>query len=131
MAVNIVHEDITSGIVEVHVSGKLTKEDYEHFVPEIESLIERYGCIRVLFEMHEFHGWTAEALWKDIRFDLKHFRDIERLAVIGEKRWQKGMAIFCKPFTKAKIRYFDQSETALARDWLNEEIEEKHPGAAA
>lgn len=131
MAVNIVHEDITSEVVEIHVSGKLTKEDYEQFVPEIESLIQRYGCIRLLFEMRDFHGWTAGALWEDTRFTLKHFRDIERLAIIGQKRWQKGMATFCKPFTKAQIRYFDHAEAAQARQWLHEERQEEHPEQAA
>jgi hypothetical protein len=30
------------------------------------------------------------------------------------------MAIFCKPFTKATIRYFDHADTAGARKWLEE-----------
>ena len=31
----------------------------------------------MLVEMHDFHGWTAGAIWEDIRFDAKHFTDIE------------------------------------------------------
>ena len=27
--------------------------------------------------------------------------------MIGDKKWESGMAGFCKPFTGAKIRYFD------------------------
>jgi len=30
--------------------------------------------------MTGFHGWDAGALWEDIKFDIKHFGDIERLA---------------------------------------------------
>jgi hypothetical protein len=41
------------------MSGKLSKEDYEHFVPEVERLIEQEGKIRLLFEMHDFHGWKG------------------------------------------------------------------------
>jgi hypothetical protein len=85
----------------VHVSGKLAKADYEHFVPEFERLVRQHGKLRVLFDMTGFHGWEAGALWDDIKFDVKHFADIERLAMIGEKKWQHGMATFCKPFTKA------------------------------
>jgi hypothetical protein len=36
--------------------------------------------------MTGFHGWEAGALWEDIKFDLKHYADIERLAMIcGQK----------------------------------------------
>jgi hypothetical protein len=54
------------------------------------------------------------------RCPIKHFADIERLAMVGEKKWQQGMATFCKPFTKAMIRYFDHAEGAEARKWLAE-----------
>jgi len=107
-------------LLEVSASGKLTKEFYESFVPAVEELITQHGKIRVLFQMHDFHGWTAGALWEDVKFDVKHWRDIERLAIVGEKKWQHGMAIFCKPFTAAKIRYFDHTEINEAREWLEE-----------
>jgi len=114
-------ENNEARVVEVKATGKLTTEDYKHFVPEIERLVQQHGKIRVLFEMRDFHGWTAGALWQDLKFDLRHFRDIERLAIVGEKKWEAGMATFCKPFTTAKIRYFDQSQAEEARTWLKSE----------
>jgi len=30
------------------------------------------------------------------------------------------MATFCKPFTMAKVRYFESSQADEARDWLTE-----------
>jgi hypothetical protein len=107
-------------VLEVAVSGKLTHADYEHFIPAFERLVKRYGKIRVLFEMSDFHGWEMAALWDDIKFDVKHFSDIERLAMVGDKRWEQGMAAFCRPFTTATIRYFDQSQIDEARSWLTE-----------
>ena len=74
--------------------------------------------MRVLFDMADFHGWDAGALWEDTLFGVPHFSDIERFAMIGETKWQKGMATFCKPFTKATIRYFDHAAAAEAREWI-------------
>ena len=105
-------------VLEVLMTGKLAKEDYEHFVPSLERLIKEHGKIRLLVEMHDFHGWTAGALWQDIKFDAKHMSDIERIAMVGEKKWQHGMSIFCKPFTAAKIRYYDRGSIDEARTWL-------------
>jgi hypothetical protein len=108
-------------ILVVPVSGKLERADYDRFVPEFERLIQQHGKIRVLLETHDFHGWTAGALWEDIKLDIKHFRDIERLAVVGEKKWEKGMTTFCKPFTTAQVRFFDHDHAEEARAWLEEE----------
>lgn len=105
-------------LLEVQISGKLDKEDYAQFVPVVEKLVKKLGKIRMSLVMHDFHGWTAGALWEDIKFDAKHFSDIERLAIVGETQWEKGMAIFCKPFTTAKIRYFDHDKVNDACIWL-------------
>ena len=105
-------------VVGIRASGKLTQKDYEHFVPEVEKLIEQHGKIRILLEMHDFHGWELSALWEDTKFDLKHFAHIERLAMVGDKKWEGWMAKFCRPFTSAKIEYFPQEEAEKAREWL-------------
>ena len=105
-------------VLEIQASGTLSHADYERFVPAFERLVGQHGKIRVLFEMTDFHGWEAGALWDDIKFDLKHFADIERLAIVGEKAWEKGMSVFCRPFTAASIRYFDRAAVEEARGWL-------------
>jgi len=46
--------------------------------------------------------------------------EVERLAMIGDKQWQHVMVTICKPFTKAKTRYFDHTDDAGARKWLAE-----------
>lgn len=116
------NEENGGKILVVHVSGKLVKADYEHFVPEFERLLRQHGKLRLLFDMTNLHGWDAGALWEDIKFDVHHFADIERLAVVGDKRWEHGMATFCKPFTKATIQYFDHTDIAGARKWLDESV---------
>jgi hypothetical protein len=115
-------ETISTGrVLEVRVTGKLTKESYQEFVPAVDEQIKEHGKLRILFVMLEFHGWTAGAMWEDLKFDLKHWKDIERLAIVGDKKWEKGMATFCKPFTKAQIRYFDIRQLEDARQWLESE----------
>lgn len=102
----------------VKATGKLTKEAYEAFAPAVDEQIKENKKVRILFEMHDFHGWTAGAMWEDIKFDLKHWKDIERLAIVGESKWEEGMAVFCKPFTAAKIKYFDHTKVDEATSWL-------------
>ena len=63
------------------------------------------------------------------KFDVKHFADIQRLAMVGDRKWEHGMAVFCKPFTTAKIRYFDEHEADQAAEWIHAEI--PHVSSAA
>ena len=121
MSVNL-HEEASGHVLAINLTGKLDKEDYEHFIPEVERLIQEHGKLRMLVRMHDFHGWTAGALWEDLKFDMKHLRDIERIAMVGDKAWEHGMAVFCKPFTGATIRYFDQSEADQALAWLEADM---------
>ncbi len=107
-------------VLRIRISGKLVKEDYEHFMPELDRLIDQFGKIRLLVEMRDFHGWSAGALWEDIKLDWRHYSDIERVAFVGDKRWQKGMSVFCKPFTTARIRYFELSDLSNALGWVQQ-----------
>ena len=76
------------------------------------------GKIKILFVMHDFHGWDMGAVWEDIKFATKHCRDIEKIAMVGESKWEKWMATICKPFTLSSIKYFEAGQVAEARQWL-------------
>ena len=102
----------------IHASGKLTRDDYLTFLPEVNRLIKRLGKISIVFDLHDFHGWEPAAAWEDTKFAVHHFDDVERLAVIGEMKWQKAMTFVCKPFIRADIRYFEHAEEKQALDWV-------------
>jgi len=114
------NEENGGKILVIHVNGKLVKEDYPDLVSESERLIRQGGRLRVLFDMTGFQGWDAGAAWEDLKFDIKHFADIERVAMVGDKKWERDMAVFLRPFTKATIRYFDHADATDAQKWLAE-----------
>lgn len=116
-----IEEKSWENILTMRLSGKLTKQDYTRFVPEIERMIKAHGKVRILMELVDFHGWTVAAAWEDIKFDMRHFSDIECIAIVGDAAWEKGMTLLLKPFTKAKVKYFDASQMAAAKTWIMEE----------
>ena len=85
MPVNLVQKN-DGKILEVQVSGRLVGPDYQQFVPMFEQLLKTHSKLRLLFEMNDFHGWDAEAFWDDLKFDVKHYNDIERVAMVGETK---------------------------------------------
>ena len=53
--------------VEIDLRDKLSREDFQSFVPEIEQQIQQHGKLRLLVRVHDFHGWTAGGLWEDLK----------------------------------------------------------------
>src|SRR5271154_6695238 len=97
------------------MSGKLHDEDYKQFVPLVDVEIVKAGNMNVLARFHDFHGWIAKALWDDIKFSTTHCNKIKRIALVGDKDWEKWIAADCPPFTMAKVRYFNAAEDQCIR----------------
>lgn len=102
------------------ITGKLTDADYQEFVPELITLAHKYGPLSLLFELEDFHGWEPKAAWDDFKLGTEHEKDFRRIAIVGEKRWEKWMTAFGNAFTKTDIRYFDRQEVQTAWFWLRE-----------
>jgi len=115
-----VDEVVHGNVFEVDLHGKLTREDFERFVPDTDLLISRYGKIRLLVTLHEFDGWNAGAIWEEIKWEARHFNDIERIAIVGDEQWHKTMASVCKPFTTAHVRYFSLHQLDEAYAWVDQ-----------
>ena len=107
-------------LVSLQVIGALEKRDYDVFAARLQEMVQEHGKLRLLVELVDFQGWTAGAVWEDVKLAFKHYDDIERLAIVGESRWEKGMAVLAKPFTAAKVRYFSVENRAEAERWIRE-----------
>jgi len=106
-------------VLAFRLSGKVHDEDYKTFVPIVDAA-GGSGKIRILVEFHDFRGWDAGALWDDIKFATRHCTSFDRVALVGDKAWERWMAKVCGPFTMAKVRYFDAAEIGQAWDWIGE-----------
>ena len=107
-------------VLEVQVLGKLTHADYQECVAEFERLLKKHGTLRLLYDLVNFDGWDAAALWDEFKFDVKHVSVIDRLASAGDSTWKKWMSEFEKPCTAAPVRYFEREQIEAAQRWLSE-----------
>lgn len=100
--------------------GRLNDEDYNRIIPLLQEKIRTYGQIRWYFEMREFMGWTFSALWQDLKFDLKNRKNLEMIAMVGDKKWEKELTQLMKPFTDAQIKFFETEDREEAKHWIRE-----------
>ncbi len=104
----------------VKASGKLTDADYKALVPQLEAAIDRHGSIRLLVDMGEFKGIELQAVWDDFAFGIKHWNDFERIALLGDKRWEELLVKVMDRVMGGEIRYFDLADGNAARAWIEE-----------
>jgi universal stress protein A len=105
-------------IFAVRVSGRVTHDEYQAFLPELEGLIKRYGKISLLIELDQFEGAELIAMKDDMKFGLSNQESFEKIAVVGEKLWERWGVALGKPFVDADMKYFDKNSSHEAWDWL-------------
>jgi len=113
-------------ILAARASGKLSHEDYQNFLPKLEKEIKSLGKISLLLELDNFHGWDLKAAKDDFEFGMQHMDDFDRIAIVGEKAWERWMVAMMKPFVPfGGIRYFDRDKLQQAWDWLREPVRQE------
>ena len=118
MALNLVQKNDGRTIL-MRPDSKLTEEDYDILGPRLDAAVRTHGSVDLLVDMRNFSGISPGGLWKDLELDVKHFDDVDRLAVIGAATWQEWMTRFTKPFTSADVRYFDEAEAREAHEFVD------------
>jgi|SaaInl4_135m_RNA_FD_contig_31_657549_length_488_multi_3_in_0_out_0_1 hypothetical protein len=106
-------------LIAVNVSGKLTHEDYvEHIIPKIDAVLEKHKKMSLYFELEDFHGWEWQAALDDFKTGVKHRRDIDKVAVVGEKAWHEWVSKIFTLVVTGEIQYFEKPDQAKALKWV-------------
>ena len=103
--------------------GTLTHEDYKRLTPMIDSALEGVTApkIKALFDGTEMQGWELLAAWDDLKLGIKHGSEFEKIAMIGNREWQKLAAKIGGWFIGGEVEYFEDKKSALL--WLGKSEE--------
>jgi len=104
--------------IEVTMLGKLKHEDYQLFVPMIDKALKGAKGLEVdlLVDMRNFKGWELLAAWDDMKFGVKHRNAFDKVAIVGNKKWEETSVAMMSHLMKGKIKFFKERDKALA--WL-------------
>ena len=111
----------SGSVVGYKVVGKVTVEDYQKLDPEVHALVDQYDGVCLLLDLQEFAGEEVKAWLPDLKFG-HHFHDkIARMAIVGDKRWEKWMTALVDPFYAKEAKFFHPEAVDKAWAWLREE----------
>lgn len=104
-------------VAALSVSGTLTGDDYDRIIAEVEGKLARHERIGVLLDLMQFEDFTAEAAWKDFRYDLSKLFELKRFpreAIVSNKQWMRIAAGIANPILPhVEIRVFDDRKEAM------------------
>ena len=107
------------GLMALKVSGKMTKADYDALGPWIEARVAEHPKPAALIVIDDFAGFDGiEAVAEDLKLGVKHYNDMGKVAMVGDRAWLKAIVKLFAPFSRADIEYFDEGDVERARTWL-------------
>jgi SpoIIAA-like len=108
-----------NGIMTVKFGGKLTQPELAGVQQRAAEIMETHPKTRILVLTENFQGWDKGGAWDDVSFQAKHDQQIERMAIVGDKKWEDLAMLFIgKGFRKFPIQYFPPAGIEDARAWL-------------
>lgn len=73
-------------VVGVTAAGQVTADDFAFVVvPAVQAALRKFDSIRFLYHLGPaFTGFTAGAMWDDMKVGLGHLRSWKRVAVVTD-----------------------------------------------
>jgi len=69
--------------------------------------------------VEDFKGFERGADWGDITFLVKHDHQVEKIAIVGDRKWESDALTFTGAgFRQGQVRFFPHNQLAQARAWL-------------
>jgi hypothetical protein len=110
----------TASCIGFKVSGKIVAEDYDVLLTKADEAIAEYETINLLVLMGDFKGVKGfDAVKADFEFGTQEYRQVEKAAFVGEKKWQEWMIKIIDPFTRrTDERFFELEKLDEAWSWI-------------
>lgn len=113
--------DVAGNVLTIRITGKLAQPELARLQQSATETIRRQGKVRILVVAENFLGWEKGGNWEDDSFQAENDRYIEKMAVVGERKWEDLATIFVAKGLRAfPIEYFQPGDLPRARAWLAE-----------
>lgn len=109
---------ITDDLVSIKIEEKLESKDYKAIKKAIFKALGEKDQIKLLVEANDFSGWSPSALWEELKLGLDVNKHIKKIGLISDKKTDKWLVTFARPFTHADTRYFSKDEREMAMAFL-------------
>jgi hypothetical protein len=114
------HFTVNDGVVIARLTGKLEPSAYDGIEAELANVMSETEHVKLLLDLRDFDGWTGlSALGNHLSLVREHRRVPERIAIVGDKAWQRMAEKIMSAFVNAKAHYFEGDDYEGALAWVS------------
>jgi hypothetical protein len=111
--------DREGDVVTARLLGRLDPGAYDGVNDEIDDVMSHAEHVRLLLDLREFDGWSGlSALADHLSLVREHYRVPERIAIVGDKAWQRLAGKIMAKFVNAQTKFFDSCDFDGALAWV-------------
>ena len=89
-------EDPAARTVELTVSGRISRVDFDALAPRIEAFAEAHGPIRVIEVIDSLDGFDPSLIWEGMKLDFRILPRISHCAAVGDAPWRGPRPWCCR-----------------------------------
>ncbi|MCW9706259.1 STAS/SEC14 domain-containing protein [Fodinibius salsisoli] len=120
----IVNNELQNGVLALRVTDKLTEGDLNDLVPVLKNQVDRTEDPHLIMIMEDFKGWDdAATFWKDLRLDAEYIGSFDRIAIVGEEKWQQWSTQLLNPLFNEELQFFSLDHAGSAWNWIRKSHE--------
>ena len=106
-------------IIGLRLKGKIEDNEFDEIVSLMEERLKRHKKLRFYAEIEEFKGMSVNTFMKDIHYSLRHWREVEKEAVVSDKGWLKAWVGFAGSIIPGvEVKHFSFDEIEEAKEWI-------------
>ena len=113
-------EGFPSDVIALRFSGLITSQDYTaSLVPLIDAASKEHKKLKLLcvFDQY-FDGYSAGAMWDDMRFGFSHIATFSKLALVTDIDWIRKSAKLFGTLMPTEVMVFDSDDLQEATAWI-------------
>ena len=113
-------EGFPGDVIALRFSGLITSKDYtDSLVPLIEGAAKNHDKLKLLCVLDQyFDGYSAGAMWDDVRFGFSHLTTFSKLALVTDIDWIRKSTKLFGSLMPTEVMVFDVEDLEDAKKWI-------------
>jgi hypothetical protein len=110
--------ELSRNVIMLIVSGQLSQPELAEAQGTAAKAMAKMDKARIVVIAEDFQGWQKGGDWGDMTFQIENDAKIERMALVGDKKWKELVLAFVgQGLREFPIEYFERGQMAKARAW--------------
>ncbi len=111
--------ELAENIVGIMVDKDVTNEYLEEIHSRIEKKLEEHDHINLFCEIMPGNEVPLKMLFKNLKFKYEHSKQINKMAIVTDLAWIRGIMDLDNNFVSTKIECFHLKDRLEAIHWIS------------